>query len=117
MPTDKPRVTITMTEDQFRQVEEYRFGSKMKNQTQAILSLITMGFDELARQNGGENETASEPEQSDSEAAKEEHLQIGKAVLASIGYSGNLSDNDLLFLQGIAIAVEAHFKERDKSPK
>lgn len=117
MPTEKPRITITMTEEQFKQVEDYRFGNKMKNQTQAILSLIAMGFAELARQNGEEKENAPEPEQTDSEAAKEEQIQIIKAVLASIGYSGDLTDNDLLFLQGIVIAIKAHFKERDESPK
>lgn len=117
MPTDKPRITITMTEDQFRKVEEYRFGNKMKNQTQAILSLIAMGFAELARQNGEEKEIAPEPDKPDFEAMKEEQMRIIKAVLANIGYSGDLTDNDLLFLQGIVIAVEAHFKERNESPK
>ncbi len=117
MPTEKPRITITMTEDQLKQVEEYRFGNKMKNQTQAILSLIAMGFDELAKQNGEEKETALESEKADSKAEKEEQARIIKAVLKSIGYSGDLTDNDLLFLQGIVIAVKAHFKERNEAPK
>ena len=43
MPTEKPRVTITMTDDQLKEIETYRYGRKMKNQTQAILSLIERG--------------------------------------------------------------------------
>ncbi len=46
MPTEKPRITITVTAQQFSRIEDYRFGHKMKNQTQAILSLIEKGLAE-----------------------------------------------------------------------
>ncbi len=49
MPTEKPRVTITMSRRQLEQIDEYRFTRKMKNQTQAILSLVEAG---LARKAG-----------------------------------------------------------------
>lgn len=44
MPTNKPRVTITMSDEQLERIEKYRFDHKFKNQTQAILSLIEDGF-------------------------------------------------------------------------
>jgi len=47
MPTVKPRVTITMSEEQLTQIEQYRTSHQYKNQTQAILSLIEAGFREL----------------------------------------------------------------------
>lgn len=47
MPTKKPRVTFTMDENQLAKIDEYRFKNKLKNQTQAILSLIEYGFDNL----------------------------------------------------------------------
>lgn len=47
MPTEKPRVTITMDRSQLSRIEDYRYSKKLKNQTQAILSLIESGFDEL----------------------------------------------------------------------
>jgi hypothetical protein len=47
MPTNKPRVTITMSEEQYNLIEEYRFNKKFKNQTQAILSLIEAGISNL----------------------------------------------------------------------
>lgn len=47
MPTENPRVTITMTEEQLNEIREYLYSHKMKNQTQAILSLISKGFDAL----------------------------------------------------------------------
>ncbi len=51
MPTQKPRVTITVDEEQLNEIEDYRFKNRMKNQTQAILSLIEKGLDELSRSN------------------------------------------------------------------
>ena len=47
MPTEKPRVTITMSEEQLREVDQYRFDHRMKNQTQAIISLVRSGLDRL----------------------------------------------------------------------
>lgn len=48
MPTEKPRITITMSAEQLERIDEYRYSGRMKNQTQAILSLINKGFDVLA---------------------------------------------------------------------
>lgn len=48
VPIEKPRVTITMTEEQLAQIEEYGFRNKIKNQTQAILSLIEKGIDVIS---------------------------------------------------------------------
>lgn len=59
MPTDKPRITITMPEEQLEQVKEFQFSNKMKNQTQAILHLVELGFAELEKQSG-ETETKKE---------------------------------------------------------
>ena len=44
MPTRKPRVTITMTEEQFKAIEDYQYSNRKKNQTQAILALLEKGL-------------------------------------------------------------------------
>ena len=49
MPTEKPRITITMSNEQLGRIDEYRYSNKMKNQTQAILSLIEKGYEVLAQ--------------------------------------------------------------------
>ena len=46
MPTNKPRVTITMTEQELGAIEDYQYSNNKKNQTQAILDLIRKGLDE-----------------------------------------------------------------------
>lgn len=47
MPTENPRITITMSEEQLEDIRNYLHENKLKNQTQAILSLINKGFDAL----------------------------------------------------------------------
>lgn len=44
MPTEKPRVTFTVSQETLAEIDEYRFSTKSKNQTQAILSLIEVGL-------------------------------------------------------------------------
>lgn len=48
MPTKKPRVTFALSEEELAVIDKYRFDNHLKNQTQAILSLISIGLDTLA---------------------------------------------------------------------
>lgn len=47
MPTDKPRFTITMDEELYRKIEDFKFQYRYKNQTQAVLALIDMGIESI----------------------------------------------------------------------
>lgn len=117
MPTEKPRVTITMTEEQLAQIEGYRYGNKMKNQTQAILSLIEKGMDVLETEASESIKKASEAELPTSEANEKTHIQMFADVLARAGLldeHGDLSDSDFEFLQAMLLAMKAHFKDRKK---
>jgi hypothetical protein len=42
-----PRITFTVSDETMKQIEEYRFEYRMRNQTQAVLSLIDLGFKAL----------------------------------------------------------------------
>lgn len=44
MPTEKPRVTFMISQDQLNMVDSYRFENKFKSQSQAIISLIEKGL-------------------------------------------------------------------------
>lgn len=117
MPTEKPRITITMTKDQLERIEDYRYGNKMKNQTQAILSLIDKGMRLLAEEGAQSIKEAPEAELSASEAKGNAHIQLFADVLSRAGLideNGDLSDTDLEFLQAMLLALKAHFKQRQK---
>ena len=46
MPTEKPIVTFTIKQEILDKVDEFRYATKAKNQSQAILSLLEKGLEE-----------------------------------------------------------------------
>lgn len=112
MPTEKPRVTITVSEDQLREIEEFRYGNKMKNQTQAILSLVRVGLDELAK--GEVQAIEKAPEAAEAATRADKDISAFKAVLerANIMKPGrDISKSDLDFLRAMFLALKAHFQQ------
>ena len=51
MPTQKPRVTFTISQDKLSKIDSYRSNNQLKNQTQAVLSLIEKGLQDYSLNN------------------------------------------------------------------
>lgn len=86
MPTEKPRVTITMSNDQFKSIDNYRYAHKMKNQTQAILSLIENGLSKLEQDAPAHNKKAPSISDEAMKIAKRYHNldPYGKATVRAV---------------------------------
>lgn len=69
MPTNKPRFMITVSDEIYQAVENYRFDNRFKSQTQAAVSLIERGLDIIHQEtnNGKEPASTSELDQLQSE--------------------------------------------------
>lgn len=86
MPTEKPRVTFTLDKETLEKIDEFRFSTKSKNQSQAILSLIEKGLSKA------ETEIKKAPSELSEEAHKiaksyENLTDHGKgAIKAILGY-------------------------------
>lgn len=82
MPTEKPRVTFTISKEKLTELEDYRFEHKIKNQTQAILALIDKGLSDF------ESEIEKASPMSDEDAKiLEDYLSLdlwGKRVVRSV---------------------------------
>ena len=50
MPTDKPRFTITVSEDMLKDIDDFRFENRFPTRTQAVNELFRLGLEELRRQ-------------------------------------------------------------------
>ena len=46
MTTDKPRFTITVDDELFKRLEDYRFENRCPNRSQAVVELIRQSLDE-----------------------------------------------------------------------
>ena len=51
MPTENPRITFTLSEDMRDRIDVYKHEHRIKNQTQAIVSLISKGLESLSQIN------------------------------------------------------------------
>ena len=47
MPTEKPRFTVTVSDDMKRRIEDYQFSNRMRNQNQAVSQLIERGLNAM----------------------------------------------------------------------
>lgn len=47
MPTNKPRVMVTVSDDMYQQIENYRYENRFKSQSLAVSDLINKGIQAL----------------------------------------------------------------------
>lgn len=85
MPTSKPRVTFALSEDQLERLEEYRSGQQIKNQSQAILSLIEMGLSDMEKRDNALTDTPEERKRIEGMVKKYRSLdQYGKEAVEGV---------------------------------
>lgn len=57
MATENPRFSLTVPDALFQRIKDYQYENRMKNQTQAVLSLITRGLELEERSKGAEDKS------------------------------------------------------------
>ncbi len=50
MATDKPRYTVSVDYDLFRQIEDFRFENRFQTRSEATVELIRLGLDALKKE-------------------------------------------------------------------
>ena len=83
MPTERPRVTFTISKEQLDEVESFRFEEKMKNQTQAILALLRSGIEIYKEEQ--KNAPVEELDEDEKEAVKELRKLDGRIKIMAVG--------------------------------
>ena len=110
MPTDKPRFTITVDEKLDKAIEDYKYRTRAKNKTQAVIELVELGMESLM-QEMEEKKKASKPEGSEAPVSLDESNDL----LVAMGYiqpGEQLSDEDLAFLTHIGGLLDAWFARK-----
>jgi hypothetical protein len=59
--TNKPRFSVTLSDEVYKAVDDYKFEHRFKNQTQAVAALVELGLREVY---GNSEKTESAPEAS-----------------------------------------------------
>ncbi|MCC8184975.1 hypothetical protein [Cloacibacillus porcorum] len=50
MPTEKPRIIITLDDDLFQQIEDIRYKNRIPSRSQATLKLLELGIKAMLEQ-------------------------------------------------------------------
>ena len=119
MPTDKPRITFALDTETLKLVEDYKFKNRIKNQSQAIISLIESGLNAIAAESKAKTEskkaeeTKKSPEPEGSEDEKIQMVVSGLTGLLEragwIAPGGDLTDAQLRTLASYVIGLSAYF--------
>lgn len=76
MPTEKPRVTITMSKKELEIIENFRFKNRIKNQTQAILFLINRGLQTITSEGTLERSLEASPQLEEARQLSEIYMRL-----------------------------------------
>ena len=49
MSTDRARYTVSVDDEMFRQIEDFRYNHRFPNRAEATVELIRLGLEEVAR--------------------------------------------------------------------
>lgn len=52
MATDKPRYSITVDDEMFKAIEDFRFENRFQTRAQATVELIRLGLEKIAEEQG-----------------------------------------------------------------
>ncbi len=50
MPTEKPRFTITVTEEVLKEIDDFRYENRYPTRTQAVNELFRLGIEQIKKQ-------------------------------------------------------------------
>ena len=79
MATEKPRFTITVDDELFQAIEDFRYENRYPNRNQAILALLRMGADSMLKKAAGQGSQEERDEEGEVHQSedKENHNIVG----------------------------------------
>ena len=107
MPTDKPRITFTLDEATLKAIDDYKFKHRIKNQSQAILSLIDIGLEAITNE-ANEKEKSSAPEGLEEKVNMKESNALFDDMIRTgwIEDNSKLTEADTAFFKSVVAMIE-----------
>lgn len=110
MPTEKPRVTFTISKEKLKELERFQHKNRIKNQTQAVLALIEKGL------SGYEVETKNSPSTTEAAPGEDvlelmEYLKRAVYGMGLVKEGEDLTDRQADALLGVCAILHAIFDE------
>lgn len=65
MPTEKPRIAITLTDELFQRIEDIRFENRYASRSATVLELVLLGIEALEKKQAGAQNTPPSGEETE----------------------------------------------------
>ena len=116
MPTDKPRITFALDEDVLKSIDDYKFKHRIKNQSQAILTLIKKGLDGMDSIPPLDEKNSPASADAEEQISMEESNRLFDALVQAglISDSIELSGDDRAFLIHVIGLLDVWIRSKRK---
>ena len=64
MATDRPRYTVSVDNDLFQQIEDFRFERRFQTRSEATVELIRLGLESLKKEQSAQDQQANASQES-----------------------------------------------------
>lgn len=111
MATDKPRFSVTFTDDSFCKIQKYQKENNISTQSKAVAKLVEIAINKLETEDNKKNSPgAVEAASGKTDISLEESNQL-LAALGLVKDGQQLSNADLAFLSHIIGLLDAWFDQ------
>ncbi len=112
MATDKPRFSVTFTDDSFSKIQKYQKENNISTQSKAVARLVELAISEIE-----EEKSIKKSPDTDESAPGDEKITLEESnrLLEALGFieaGQDLSDDDLAFLGHIIALLDTWFGKR-----
>lgn len=112
MATDKPRFSVTFTDDSFKKIQKYKEENNITTQSKAVARLVELAIGEIeSEKNAKKSPSTAKAVPGEARITLEESNRL-LVALGLIKEGQDLSDDDLAFLEHIVGLLDAWFDKR-----
>ena len=111
MPTEKPRFTITVSDELNSAIEDYQHRARTKNKTQAVVELMEIGMERISKEINNKKSPAPEGTEEREQGIDAVENELRSLLLALGLVPDNLTAEQVEFLAHIVALIQAYFKK------
>ncbi len=112
MATDKPRFSVTFTDDSFSKIQKYQKENNISTQSKAVARLVELAISEIESEDSKKNPpSTAEAAPGEDELELMEYLKRGIYDMGFLPEGADLSDRQADALLGVCAILHAIFDE------
>lgn len=112
MATDKPRFSVTFTDDSFSKIQQFKNENNISTQSKAVARLVELAISNIEAENNKKNSPSTTEAALEGDRITMEESNRLLVALGLIEEGQDLASDDLAFLEHIIGLLDAWFDKR-----